>query len=129
MNAAAALYQFWSSFDLPAYESNSVPTGEAAPKMPYLTYDVVVGTFSADTALFASLWYEDGDGVSALLDGTNKADEICKKIGRSGARIYCDNGAIWLRLGQPKYQVIGDPTKDTVKQITMNFTASFLTSV
>ena len=35
MTKAAAIYQFWNSFGLTAYEENSVPTDAT---FPYITY-------------------------------------------------------------------------------------------
>ena len=31
MTKAAAIYNFWAGFGIPAYEENSVPSGEDAP--------------------------------------------------------------------------------------------------
>lgn len=38
MTATRVLNSFYSSFGLPAYDENSVPTGENAPAFPYITY-------------------------------------------------------------------------------------------
>ena len=129
MTKAAALFGFYSSFDVPAYEENSVPTGDDAPELPYLTYNIAVGDIHNDTALTASLWYAERDGYSALREATDKAEEICTIVGRGGHVLPCDGGAIWIRLGIPKYQIMGDNTDPKIKRVYMNFTASYLTAV
>ena len=46
MTAAEAIYGFWSSFGVPAYEENAVPDGAG---MPYLTYRYAEGAeFAVD---------------------------------------------------------------------------------
>ena len=54
---AATIYEFWNSFEMPAYEENSVPTGEDAPKFPYITYQLVTDSLGNEVAMSASLWY------------------------------------------------------------------------
>ena len=54
MTKAAAIYQFWSSFGLTAYEENTVPTDAA---FPYITYQLVTDSFDREIPLVASLWY------------------------------------------------------------------------
>ena len=54
MTKAAAIYQFWNSFGLTAYEENSVPV-EAA--FPYITYQLVTDSFDREIPLVASIWY------------------------------------------------------------------------
>ena len=44
MTKAAAIYQFWNSFGLTAYEENTVPDDAA---FPYITYQLVTPCFSA----------------------------------------------------------------------------------
>ena len=125
MTKAAALYNFWSGFGLPAYEETSVPTGEDAPAFPYITYKVVTDGFGGDVALTASVWYrsESWLGINA------KTEEIGKHLGRGGRVIPCDGGAIWLKRGQPFAQSMGDDADDMVRRIYINLTAEFLTAV
>lgn len=46
-----ALYNFWNSFGLTAYEENAVPTGDEKPKLPYITYTALTGVFDNDSTL------------------------------------------------------------------------------
>ena len=124
MTKAAALYQFWSSFGLKAYEANSVPSGEDAPSFPYLTYSVVTDSIESSVALTANLWYRS----SSWTDCNAKAEEISKYIGRGGHVMAYDGGAVWLRRGTPFAQSMGDSTDDLIKRKYINITAEFLSA-
>ena len=121
MTKAAAIYQFWSSFGLTAYEENTVPTDAA---FPYLTYQLVTDSFDRDVSATASLWYrsESWTAINA------KAEEISQTISRGGKIIACDDGAIWLKRGQPFAQNMGDESDDLIKRKYLNITAEFMTA-
>ena len=121
MTKAAAIYQFWNSFGLTAYEENSVPV-EAA--FPYITYQLVTDSFDREIQLTASIWYrsERWSGINA------KTEEISQKISRGGKVISCDGGAIWLKRGQPFAQNMGDESDDLIKRKYLNITAEFITA-
>ena len=121
MTKAAAIYQFWSSFGLTAYEENTVPTDAA---FPYITYQLVTDSFDREIPLTASLWYrsESWTAINA------KTEEISQKISRGGKIIPCDDGAIWLKRGQPFAQIMGDESDDLIKRKYLNITAEFLTA-
>lgn len=125
MTKAAALYNFWSGFGLPAYEETSVPTGDDAPDFPYITYQVVTDSFGGDIALTASVWYRS----ESWLQINAKTEEIAGHIGRGGRVIPCDGGAIWLKRGQPFAQSMGDEADDMIRRKYINLTAEFLTAV
>ena len=121
MTKAAAIYQFWNSFGMKAYEENSVP-GEA--QFPYITYQLVTDSFDSEIQITASLWYrsESWTGINA------KTEEISQKISRGGKIIPCDGGAIWLKRGQPFAQSMGDESDDLIKRKYLNITAEFMTA-
>ena len=121
MTKAAAIYQFWNSFGLTAYEENTVPTDAA---FPYITYQLVTDSFDIEIPLTASIWYrsESWAGINA------KTDEISQKISRGGKIILCDGGAIWLKRGQPFAQNMGDESDDLIKRKYLNITAEFMTA-
>ena len=121
MTKAAAIYQFWSSFGLTAYEENTVPTDAA---FPYITYQLVTDSFDIEIPLTASIWYrsESWAGINA------KTDEISQTISRGGKIIPCDGGAIWLKRGQPFAQSMGDESDDLIKRKYLNITAEFMTA-
>ena len=121
MTKAAAIYQFWNSFGLTAYEENTVPDDA---KFPYITYQLVTDSFDREIPLSASLWYrsESWTAINA------KTEEISQKISRGGKIISCDGGAIWLKRGQPFAQSMGDESDDLIKRKYLNITAEFMTA-
>ena len=121
MTKAAAIYQFWNSFGLTAYEENTVPDDA---KFPYITYQLVTDSFDREVPVTASLWYrsESWTGINA------KTEEISQKISRGGKVIDCDGGAIWLKRGQPFAQNMGDESDDLIKRKYLNITAEFMTA-
>ena len=121
MTKAAAIYQFWNSFGLTAYEENTVPTDAA---FPYITYQLVTDNFDREIPLTVSIWYrsESWAGINA------KTEEISQKISRGGKIIACDGGAIWLKRGQPFAQNMGDESDDLIKRKYLNITAEFMTA-
>lgn len=121
MTKAAAIYQFWNSFGLTAYEENSVPDDAA---FPYITYQLVTDSFYREIPLAASIWYrsESWTAINA------KTEEISHKISRGGKIIACDGGAIWIKRGQPFAQNMGDESDDLIKRKYLNITAEFMTA-
>ena len=121
MTKAAAIYQFWNSFGLTAYEENSVPDDA---DFPYITYQFVTDSFDREIPLTVSIWYrsESWTGINA------KTEEISQKIGRGGKVIPCEGGVIWLKRGQPFAQSMGDESDNLIKRKYLNITAEFMTA-
>ena len=121
MTKAAAIYQFWNSFGMTAYEENTVPTDAT---FPYVTYQLITDSFDSEVPVIASLWYrsESWTAINA------KTEEISQKISRGGKIISCDGGAIWLKRGQPFAQSMGDESDDLIKRKYLNITAEFMTA-
>ena len=124
MTKAAAIYNFWSSFGLTAYEENAVPTGDDAPKFPYITYQLVTDSFDNEVLMTASLWYRSTSWAQA----NAKAEEISEAISLGGKIIKCDGGRIWIKRGTPFAQRMGDETDSLIKRIYINITAEFFTA-
>lgn len=95
MNYNAALYQFYSSFGLPAYPSGTVPEDAT---FPYITYESATAEFGDGPATIAvKVWYyTESEKVP-----NDKAMEISNRIGRGGIMIPCDGGAVWITKGSP----------------------------
>lgn len=123
MDKFQALQSFWESFGLPAYDENTVPTGDSAPTLPYITYDAVTSNFGSTVALSGSLWYY-GTSWSQI---TTKMLEIQSEIGRGGKMIQMDDGALWIRQGNPFAQRMAD-SNDMIRRIYMNIEVEFLTA-
>lgn len=125
MTKASALYNFFSSFGIEAYEETLVPTGEEAPKFPYLTYQLVTDSFDNEVIIPVSLWYRSEASLLAL---NSKTEEISQRIGRGGVFLDCDGGKIWIKRGSPFAQTMSDPEDNTIKRKYINITAQFLTA-
>lgn len=121
MTKAAAIYQFWSSFGLTAYEENTVPTDAA---FPYVTYQLVTDSFDREVAAAASLWYR-GESWTAI---NAKTEEIAQHIGLGGKIIKCDGGRIWIKWGQPFAQNMSDESDDLIKRKYLNVTIEYFTA-
>lgn len=121
MTKAAAIYQFWNSFGLTAYEENAVPDDA---DFPYITYQLVTDSFDREIPLTASIWYrsESWTAINA------KTEEISQRISRGGKFVPCDGGAIWLKRGQPFAQSMGDESDNLIKRKYLNITAEFITA-
>ena len=93
MTIEQAIHKFWSSFELTAYDENSVPDNA---KLPYLTYSVNVGDItSGPVTTQASLWYRS----MSWKEITEKSEEIRNHLGIGGVMIEHDDGAIWIKRG------------------------------
>ena len=121
---AATIYEFWNSFEMLAYEENSVPTGEDAPEFPYITYQLVTDSLGNEVAMTASLWYRDTSWVEA----NAKTEEISQRIGRKGAVLDCNGGKVWIKRGTPFAQNMGDESDNLIKRKYLNITAEYLTA-
>lgn len=124
MTKAAAIYQFWSSFGLDAYEENSVYAFGGELPFPYITYELNTDSFGdSGIPLSASLWYRSTSWVQA----NAKAEEISAEIGRGGKFILCDGGYIWIKRRRPFSQPMGDDSDDMIKRILISISVEFLT--
>ena len=125
MTKASALYNFFSSFGIDAYEETLVPTGDEAPKFPYLTYQLITDSFDNEVIIPVSLWYRSEASLLAL---NTKTDEISQRIGRGGVFLDCDGGKIWIKRGSPFAQTMSDPEDNTIRRKYINITAEFFTA-
>lgn len=106
INTAQALYEFWSSFGLPAYTTTTVPDEDEhgnPVKPPYITYSLVETEPFESSTHYAQVWYRDTGNVALL----TKVDEIKAAIG-NGVRITCDGGCVVLRPATPLVQLMVD---------------------
>ena len=118
-----ALYNFFSGFELPVYEENTVPTGANAPELPYITYATATSGFDNDVQISASLWYK----VFSWADADRKVAEINTALAHGGKMIPYTGGALWIRRGTPFAQHMADDD-DTIRRIYLNLTAEYLSA-
>ena len=124
MDKWQAINTFWNSFGIPAYDENSVDTGENAPSYPYITYQAQIGALNQVLSLSASIWYRS----SSWTDASNKADEIAEAIGTGYKIIEVDGGYLWITRSQPFAQRMNDPSDDRIKRVYIILNAEFLTA-
>ena len=123
MDRWQALNTFWAGFELDVYDNSTVPTGDAAPEFPYLTYEAAVGSASDDVYLTAALWYK---GYS-WTEITAKTEAIHDAIGARGLRIKCDKGELWIRRASPFARRSSDPTDDSIRRMNLMVNVRFET--
>lgn len=121
MTIAAALYEFFSSFGIDAYPNNSVPD---KAKFPWLTYEATLGNWGdAPVSIGVNLWYHtESEAVPNA-----KVKQISDAIGNGGVMLKCDDGAIWVKRGEPWCNSLANENDSTIKQRALNITLEFLT--
>ena len=124
MTKEAALHYFWSSFGWAAYEANSVPTGDNAPKFPYITYTVATDSIERTVALTADLWYR-GTSWAVVND---LAKRISEAISGGGKIISRDGGCMWINRESPYAQNMSDPNDNLIKRKHINISVEFMTA-
>ena len=114
-----AQYNFWSGFGLPAYEENSVPTGDNRPSYPYLTYQAVDAPFDEDAPVTASIWTQGYSWEQA----DQKANDIMTALKNGGKVVGYDDGMIWVTADT--VQSMGDTENDLIKRKLLTVTMHF----
>lgn len=118
MDKQQAYYNFWSSFEIPAYDENSVPDGA---EFPYITYQVVTSDYDHGIFPTASIWYRS-DSWTAI---DNKLNEISRRI-EEMLPLALANGYMQINKGSPFAQRMAEEDR-TVKRYVLNLTVEFLT--
>lgn len=119
MNELQALQAFWSGFDLPAYDENTVPDDA---KMPYITYEASNDFFGEEVAQTANIYYRS----MSWADITAKEQQIAQAISRGGVIKECEGGALWIKRGTPWAQRMSDQADDAIRRIVLNYTVEFI---
>lgn len=118
MDREQAFNQFWNSFDVPAYDVNTVP--DDAP-YPRITYNLAVNEFGVPTSLNASIWAKS-TGWNSITTIANKIDS---RLSQGGQTVSYDNGILWIKKGNPFLQRMSDPD-DTIRRIVVIFEIEYL---
>lgn len=121
MTKAAAIYNFWNSFDIPAYEENNVPTD--AP-YPYITYQFISDKFDYDVAMTASIYYRSSSDVQI----NAKAEEIGTFIDNIPKPQKIDGGRMMIKRGNPFSTPMGDENDNLVKRRILNIVVEYMTA-
>jgi hypothetical protein len=120
MTKGEAIHNYFSGFNLPAYEANSVQSGT---ELPYLTYTMVSGAIGTPVSCAVNIWYRTE--YNAVPNA--KADEICKAV-KISKPIRYDDGLIWLTLDNPDWQAIPVEDEPSRKGRLINVTMEYLSN-
>ena len=118
-STAKALYDFFSSFGIPAYVEYNPPDDAV---LPYITYQLVQPNWSDASSMYARVWYRSPSftGIAA------KVDEIDAAIGE-GVSLPTSSGAVYLMKATPFAQYMPMEGDDTLKVAYLNLTIHALT--
>lgn len=119
MNKLQAYHGFWSGFTWKAYDETSVPDGVA---FPYITYEVSEDFFDNNLMLTVSLW----DRSESWQNVIEKSFEISDNITAGGRLIKYEDGAFWIRRGNPWAQRMSDSSDDSVRRIVLNVIVEYI---
>lgn len=117
MTPEAAIYEFMSSFGIPAYAATATPSDA---EFPYITYDLVLGEWGdGEVNMPVNVWYRTDS--EALPNA--KVREIAKALGIGGVQVPCDGGTLWLKKGSPWAQAMrveGEDDKIKRRYVNVN---------
>lgn len=108
-----ALYTFFSSFGLPAYEEGRVPEyGPDGAKIapPYITVQLIAPAPGEQAPFYARVWYRDRSNTAI----NAKVDEIAAALA-AGAAIPTAHGAVYIYAGDNFDQRQAQPGDITLK--------------
>lgn len=121
MDKAQAVHNFWSSFDLRAYDENTLPTDM---QFPYITYNVATDSIDYNVEMTGNLWYKS----NTWSEISQKAEEIAKAVECTDKRIEkIDNGYAWFKKGSPFASRMNDPNDPQIRRMVINLTVEYLT--
>lgn len=116
-----ALYAFWNSFSVPAYEENSVPTGIDSPGFPRITFPMVTSGFGETARIFVSVWTRSDSWAEAV----RISDSIETALKNGGKCLLHDSGMVWIVPAEPFARGTGDPNDSEVKRMLLDITLRF----
>lgn len=115
-----AIQTFWESFNLPAYDENTVPDTAV---MPYITYEAKTANFEKPLFLSAQIFAR----TSSWKDICNKADEIAAYIGSGSKILPVTGGYICIQQGSPFSQRMREDSNGDIRRIIINISVEFFT--
>lgn len=119
MNKDNAVHYFWNSFGWRAYDETSIPDDAT---LPYITHEGATDIFDREVAQTASLWCRSSDWTEIIA----KREEIERAITRGGIIVPYDNGAVWIRRGDPWSRRMSDATDDMIRRIVLNYYVEYI---
>ena len=129
MDSWQALHAFWSGFDVPAYDEQTVFDERYSPAYPHITYESAAGTNGNTELLTASLWdmVDPTEQTASWSWLKKKAEEIKHAIGYGGLKMVVEGGGIWIKL--PETSPFSRPMpsgEDNILRIQMNIEVDYI---
>lgn len=129
MDKEQALHAFYSQFNIPAYDVNTVPTEaemqrQGVQPYPRLTYEVATGNLGDSVFLTFYIW----DRSTSWARVTQILHEIEDVIGYGGTTVRYDSGLLWIKRASPFSQRLGDEG-DTIRRIVVNIEVEYISEV
>ena len=129
MDSWQALNAFWSGFDVPAYDEQTVFDERYSPAYPHITYESAAGTNGNTELLSASLWdmVDPTKQTASWAWLKKKAEEIKHAIGYGGLKMKVEGGGIWIKL--PNTSPFSRPLpsgEDNILRIQMNIEVDYI---
>lgn len=129
MDSWQALHAFWSGFDVPAYDEQTVFDERYSPAYPHITYESAAGTNGNTELLSASLWdmVDPTEQTASWAWLKKKAEEIKHAIGYGGLKMKVEGGGIWIKL--PNTSPFSRPLpsgEDNILRIQMNIEVDYI---
>lgn len=121
MDKSQAIYSFWASFGIDAYDANTVPDDAS---LPYITYNEILASFDSPVTLTATIWYRSNSWV----DISRKAEEIARFVSEGYLLPVDETGFLWVTEGTPFAQRRSDSSDSSVRGIYIILNAEFLTA-
>jgi hypothetical protein len=122
MDKWQALYSFFSSFDVPAYDKN-VPNNENNnEEFPRITYQSIIDSIGNTVQIDASVW--------DLNTSWTRVDNIVNAIDAHIKNMGCpqiDGGRYMVSKGRPFAQRMDDPENTEIKRTVLHINFEFLT--
>ena len=124
MNKEQAIQAFWAQFtynntQMPAYDETSVPDFAAFPR---ITYEGQSDDFGERIASSVSIWTRGTSWAQA--EAIKRSIE--QTITRGGVLINHDDGAVWIKRGNPFSLRLGDSADDMIRRIMINLELEFI---
>lgn len=120
MDKWQALYSFFNSFGVQAYEVSTLPENATFPR---ITYSSAIGSIDDVIQIDASVW--------DLSNSWANVDEIVKAIESKIQNIGCpqiEGGRYRVYKGTPYAQRMTDPENDNIRRTVLHINFEFLTN-
>lgn len=128
MTPEAAIYQWMSSFGIPAYAATSTPDegDDEWQGFPYITYDLVLGEWGqGEVNVPVNIWYR----TDSEAEPNAKVRDMSRRLGHGGELVRCDGGTLWFKKGSPWAQAVRVEGEDEkIKRRYVNVNVEYLLS-